>query len=282
MKIFGTATVIVILLVVLGCGGAKQPAEETAQECVPFGVEASVDDGVISVSFVDDCTRLKSGYNIYVSREPLAQRFPGDSLPPGVEPHNHAVFPGDTNPEDNVERYDAEGVENGTVCYVHVRTVFPDRGVSKPSNEVRVIPGPRGEITLSQSYESEQDGFSFARDSYVRADALENDLYYTAQYTQVTGKDFLASPSRLGFLRESKFRVLEGEGNLDEVAQRLDRNSPLPLDERVPVQQGDWVEILTQDNTFALVKVLGFEGTGEDRRIKLYYAYSPAAAGPLF
>ena len=268
---------IMLGVLATGCGGPKKTVDETATACVPFDVSVEVDNELAVVEFKSDCEQLISGYNIYVSRQPLAEQYPGATLPDGIEPHNHPVFPGDTDTDDEVETYEAEGLENGVRYHVHVRTVFPGGELSAPSREVAIVPGPRGEITLAVRYESEQDGFSFARDEYVRADNVDNDLYF---YTR-EGNDFLASPSRLGFLRSTKFRVLPFGGTLDEVTSQL-AGQPVPDQERVMVENGDWVQILTEDGTFALVQVREISGSGDSRSVRMFYAYSPVEGTPAF
>ncbi len=270
-------TVIVLVFLMAGCGPSKKTADEAGADCVPYGVQVEVDSELAVVGFKSDCEQLISGYNIYVSRQPLVQQYSGASLPGDIEPHNHPVFPGDTNTEDDAETYEADGLENGVRYFVHVRTVFPGGELSPPSSEVDIVPGPRGEMTLSVRYKSEQDGFSFVRDEYVRADNVDNDLYF---YT-LEGNDFLASPDRLGFLRTTKLRVLPHEGTLDEVTTEL-AGQPVPDQERVVVEKGDWVQILTEDGTFALVQVQEISGSGDDRSIRMFYAYSPVEGTPAF
>ena len=271
------AGAVLVIGLVAGCGPKKQPAEELSTACVPYEIAAEVNDGLITVLFKSECASLISGYNIYLSKEPLVEKYPGMDLPAFIEPHNHPVFAGDTNPEDGIEHYDAERIENGVTYYIHVRTMFADRTLSKPSPEIAVVAGPRGQFDLSIRYKSEQDGFSFAQNGYVRADGEPNDLYFYAK----DGQDYLASPDRLGFLRTTRFRTLPYKGDLAGITSRLSAE-PLPSDDRVRVKKGDWVEVMTADKTFALIKVVDIVGDGDDRRLRLQYAFSPAVGAPLF
>jgi len=136
---------------------------------------------------------------------------------------------------------------------------------------------PEGQFDLSIRYKSEQDGFSFAQNGYVRADGEPNDLYFYAK----DGQDYLASPERLGFLRTTRFRTLPYKGELADVTSRLTAEA-LPSDDRVRVKKGDWVEVMTEDKTFALIKVVDIVGDGDNRRLNLQYAFSPAVGAPLF
>ena len=128
----------------------------------------------------------------------MRKDYPGATLPSSVKPFNPTPFPGDTNPDDGVEHFTAEGLQNGVTYYVTIRTVYPDGTLSPPSREVGVVCNPRGEVEISIRYESEHDGYSFAGDRYVRADTDENDLYFFSK----DGIDYIASPDRLdGFLK---------------------------------------------------------------------------------
>jgi hypothetical protein len=222
---------------------------------------------------------MMSGYNIYISREPLVDRYPGSELPPTVKPFNNVPFPGDTDPSDGIQHFPAEGLENGVKYYVSVRVVNTDRSLSKPSNEVAAVCGPRGEIELSMRFKSDHDGFSFTQNGYVRADQLDNDLYFHSK----DGTDYLVSPHRLnGFLKVSKLYPLPFKGAFEDVKEKvaaLELNSP---SDKVAVKPGDWVLLATPDNKHALIKVLDVTGTGENRRIKLFYAYNPLPDELLF
>jgi hypothetical protein len=151
--------------------------------------------------------------------------------------------------------------------------------LSKPTNEVLAVCGPRRELQLSIRYASDRDGFSFDNNSYVRADALENDLYFFSK----DDTDFLSSPSRLGgFLKENRLQVLPFTGELDEVARQLAAQSNFPDADRVAVTKGDWVRVVTREGANALIKVLEISGDGDRRSIRLYIAYSALADEIIF
>ncbi len=247
--------------------------------CVPQDVQVEVNDGTMTVMFKDNCTQMKSGYNIYISRTPLVKQYPGTELPATIKPFNHPVFPGDTDPTDGIEHYNAEGLENGVVYYVSVRTVFSDRTLSKPSTEVTAVCGPRGEIELSMRYTSETDGFSFAENKFVRADNVKNDVYFFSK----NGKNFLVSPDKLdGFLRKSKLHVLPYKGSFREVAAKINSSGISATEQQVTITPGTWVLLVTEEQYPALLKILEISGTAKKRQVKFFYAFSPRKNAPFF
>lgn len=269
-----------LLSVALLAGCAPQKAvREVAELCYPYDASVEVNNRQMTVAWRTNCHRLMSGYFIYISKEPLVEKYPGTEMPASVIPFNHIPFPGDTNPEDEIEHFVAEGLNNGVKYYVSVRVVNPDRTLSKPSNEVAVVCGPRGEMHLSIRYKSDKDGFSFEKNTPVRADDLDNDLYFHSR----DGNDYLVSPNRLdGFLKANKFLVLPFKGDFDQVKMKLPTLGKNPDSDRVVVREGNWVYILTSENKYALVKVLSVSGEGERRSLKLFYAYSPLSNEAIF
>ena len=262
-------TAILIVAVVAGCG--PKVSEEIPSECVPKDMRVLPNSGMMTVIWKSDCRRLIGGYNIYISEEPLAKAYPGQEVPSSVAAFNLTPFPGDTNPDDGEEHFVAEGLTDGVKYYVTVRTVFPDRSLSKPSEEIVISCGARGEIELPIRYRSDNDGFSFARNDYVSSTDLANDLCFFSK----DGVDYLMSPSRLdGFLKENKLALLKFRGELNAVRAKVAASGTTPAEERVAVKKGDWVHIRTNDNKNALVQVLDVSGQGDDRRIKLFVAYS--------
>lgn len=257
----------------------KKESWESRGECYPYDARVEVNDRQMTVIWKKRCSRLMSGYNIYISTEPLVSRYPGTELPASVKPFNPTPFPGDTNPEDNLEHFEATGLKNGVKYYVSVRVVNPDRTLSKPTNEVVAVCGPRGEMELSVRYKSEHDGFSFEKNEYVRADNLENDLYFFSK----NGTDYLSSPNRLdGFLRKNKFHVLPFKGTFEEIKEQFARYDTPPTQERVAIKPGDWVHMVTPEGTNALLYVKKIEGEGEKRQVRLFYAYSPLPHEAIF
>jgi hypothetical protein len=194
------------------------------------------------------------------------------------EPFNHTPFPGDTDPEDAFEHFVAEGLKNGVKYNVAVRVVYPDGSLSRASNRVAAVCGPRGDITLAMRYKGNNDGFSFEQNTYIAADDLNNDLYFFSK----DGIDYLASPSRLnGFLKANRFKVLPLKGELEDIKGRVPGYKDAPDEDRVAIEKDDWVLIRLPDETYTLVRVRDVYGQGEERSIRLFYAYDPlpGAAG---
>jgi hypothetical protein len=266
-----------ILLTLAGCG-PKTGSGGEAHRGDSYNLQIDVNDGSMIVAWKRHTGGMISGYNIYISEEPLAARFPGPGIDPSIQPHNRTPFPGDTNPDDNMEYYTAESLENGLRYYVSVRIVFPDGTLSEPSREVTAVCGPRGEIDLAVRYQSDHDGYSFEQNEYVRADAVDNDLYFFSK----DGIDHLASPIRLnGFLNDTRLLVLPYGGSLEEVSSRVMESKLTPTDDQVDISTGDWVLARTASGRHALLHVLALRGDGKERQIHLFFAYS-ALVGEVF
>lgn len=254
-----------LLLLVLSCGGKKEVADETRPTIQPVNVRVEPGHEKLTVIWERRGGGLFSGYNIYISQTPLAS-LSG----PYPQPFNPVPFPGDTDPTDNIEHFEAAGLTQGATYYVSVRAVYPDRTLSAPSNEVMTATGGRGVMDLGMRYNAQQDGFSFVSDGFVEADDLANDLYYY----NAAGSHFLASPIRLnGFLRNSRLYKLPVRGSLDDARASLADYTGRPADDRVEITIGDWVLVRTDDNTHALINVTGVAGAGPDAIVQLWYAY---------
>ncbi len=267
-----------VITLVSGCGPTKI-AEEKSTACEPRDIQVDAANESLDISWRDDCTELKSGYNIYITDTPLVSKYPNGEIPTSVKPFNLTTYPGDTDPEDPVEHFVAKGLENGTKYFVSVRVVNADQTMSKPSKEVAAVPGPRGEIELSIRYNGNDDGYSFDKNEYVRADASTNDLYFYS----LKGKDYLASPDRLnGFLKKNRFAKLSFHGDFAALRKQIDRIKTSPSQEKLEITPGDWLLIRTDTKTWALVNVLGLTGSGDQRKVKLFFAYDPAPGEMIF
>lgn len=269
----------VLVLIALGCAPKKPPVEYD-RTIAAVDVNVEVNSETMTVSWKKAGEGMIAGYNIYISEEPLAARYPEAAAKPTFQPYNDEPFPGDTNPDDGVEYFIANNLENGVKYYVSVRVVYPDKSVSKSSNEVLAVCGPRGAIELAVRYEGEHDGFSFEKNEYVKADAVDNDVYFFSKRFA----DILNSPVRLnGFLRKNKFLLLPFRGTFEQVSEQLAQNPMTATNEFAPVKVGDWVLIQTPEKKNALVNVLGFSGEqGEERRVRLFYAYSALTGEIVF
>jgi hypothetical protein len=266
-----SAFALILMISASGCG-PKKPGDEVSSRCQPSDVRVDVNSGTMDVYWKSNCDQLISGYNIYINEEPIVEKYPGATLPESVTPFNGEPYAGDTNPDDDIEHFTAERLENGKKYFVSVRIVNPDRTVSKPSNEVVAVCGPTGEIELSIRYKSSQDGFSFERNEYVAADAIENDLYFFSN----------GDGDYLSFLKENLLGKLALKGSYNDVRHRLCEISSKPGEQRIAVRKGDWLHIATPDDTNAVLKVLDISGAGSDRKIRLFFAYNPLPGELIF
>ncbi len=268
MKILGSV-LLVLAMVFISCAPKKVTDEQKA-DCRPSNLRVEAANEQLTVMWDMECESLYGGFNIYISDEPLAEKYP-NGIPESIEPHNTSLFKGDTDPFDKVEHYEAKYLKNGQIYYVSACVVFPDMTTSVMTNEVKAVCGPRGEIELSLRYKSDRDGYSFEKDNFVRADNIDNDLYFFSK----DGKDYLNSPVRLdGFLKKNLLAKLPFKGSFEEVkAKVLSANISPDLD-KLEIKKGDWVQLVTPDNKFALINVIDISGTGNKRVVKLYFAYT--------
>lgn len=288
LKIYRCIAAVVVCASCIACTGCTPrditPAEETVEqkfavEIRPIELSAEPGKGRMTVQWKRSGDGLFSGYNIYISEQPLGSGGYSSVDADTVTPFNLSPYPGDTDPTDGLETFEAEGLENGRKYFVSVRVINPDRTESAPSNEVMVVCGPRGEIRLNARFAGEKDGYSLSKDQYVRADSPENDLYFYHK----DGTDYLASPNRLGgYARVTGFAKLTFKGELQFLRSQLRKSPPNPADDRVAVKNGDWILLKRSDNTYAVVNVRGFEGTARERKITLYFMYCPLEGELLF
>jgi len=217
--------IFTVLLYLTGCG--PKISEETPSGCIPNDIIVKPGNKMMEIAWKNDCPSLISGYNIYISK-----------TPDGKEPFNATIFPGDTNPDDDIEHYIASGLESGVKYYVTVRTVFPNLTMSPPSEKLVTACGSRREIELFIRHKSEPDGFSFENDKYVKAGGLTNDIYFFSK----DNLDYLSSPHRLdAFLRNSKFEILPYNGELNDIKSDVMLSKTEPSKDRVAVKVGEWV-----------------------------------------
>ena len=269
---------VLLALLLFSCQSAKY-GDEFPKGCYPHDLIVEVDAKSMVLKWQKKCKRAISGYNIYISETPLAAKYAGKQLPKDIRPLNLEPFPGDTNPDDGIEVYKAEGLKDGQKYYVSVRILMPDGKESRPTSEIMAVCGGRGEIELSIRYKSNQDGFSFIENSFVRADNEQNDLYYYFK----DGEDYIASPHKLnGFLRKNSLQLLPLKGEPSEIKTRIKEIKPNSGSDRLAVAAGNWIRLYTPEGASALVRVLGFSGDGDNRKIRLYYAYLPLKDEMLF
>src|SRR5574341_1327070 len=160
---------LVLLAFVVSCGGPKMDGV-FPRSCKPYDLSVTVDSWKMTIRWRSDCARSIGGYNIYISTEPLAPQYAKRQIPEQMPTFNHEIFPGDTNPEDSLEVFEATGLTDGVKYYVSVRIILPNGVQSKPTREIATVCGPSGEIELSGRFKSEHDGFSLIQEKFVRAD----------------------------------------------------------------------------------------------------------------
>lgn len=258
-----------VALLLASCG-PPPPSEELSAPCRPFDISAESTDGGLKIGWKVDCPQLISGYNVYIAPTSAESFRDTSTLPP--EPHNAAVYPGDTDLDDPTVYYDASGLNNGILYRVAVRVVFPDRTMSPPSEPRLATCGPRGEFELETRYKGERDGFSFTLGEHVRADDLNNDLYYYSK----NGVHYLASPSRLdGFLRINHFMPQPKTWSFEEYILRGNTHGEKPTEDRLEIHEGDLIWMTTTDGDQAQIRVLKLKGADEKGTVRLEYAYWP-------
>ncbi len=252
------------------------PSADVSYTAYADSVSVEVNDHRMTVAWVKRGAGAISGYNIYVSPQPLVRE---SVIEQATKPHNESPFPGDTEPDDGIEHYVAESLDNSVRYYVSVRVVYPSGALSRRSNEVLAVCGPRGEMELALRYQGEHDGWSFEGNRFVRADATDNDLYFFSR----EGADYLASPDRLnGFLNANKFVVLPYKGTLRAVAEQLTESKITATEDQVQVSEGDWVLVSKTNGRNALLKVLRVSGAGNSRTISLAFAYCTLVGETIF
>ena len=259
----------VLTLTIIGCG-PREIAEETTTACIPENLQVDVKDGAMDVIWENSCENLISGYNIYISE---------DKNQAEANPYNNGPFPGDTNPEDGKEIYEAKQLQNGKKYYVSVKIINADQTLSKPSEQILAVCGPREEIELSIRFKSDNDGYSFKDNNYVRADNVDNDLYFWSK----DNVDYISSPHKLdGFLKNNKLSKISFTGEFAELKVKINSVKKGKQTDRLEIKENDWILLETADKKHALINILGFTGSGEERKISMFIAYSPIAGEMIF
>lgn len=259
-----TIIALTALFVLASCGPKPQPGSETTQETTVSDISAETNDHEMTILWKKHGDALISGYNIY-----LSDKAPGERTG-ATRPYNTTPYPGDTEADDDIEHFVATGLDNGVVYYAWVKVLFPDGSESAPTGETVAMCGPKGEIELAIRNKGEHDGFSFEKNEYVDAYSVDNDLYFFSQESV----DYIASPARLdGFINHSQFLAIKFIDNYEKLTRVLMTGQLTPIEDRVAVKARYWVLVKTQRGTYALLWVDSFSGEGENRTVKLRYAY---------
>jgi hypothetical protein len=270
-------TLITLTLLPISCGPPSKIDFDESRRCIPHSLTLDTATSRFArIAWNPGCpgTRVMRGFNIYLSPVPLADKYPGRDLPESIPPFNDKTYPGDTIGDPNRETYACEEIENATVYYAHVRAIYNDNSLSEPTNEIEVIAYPQGEIDLGVSFSGDNDGFSFAGDSYCRTDDLENDVYFYHK----DGKDYLCSPSRLGPVNRTTRIYIDGEStSLGEVSEISPRGE---YAERVELRLHGIYILTTEEGYPAKLWVKEITGTGDQRRIICEYLFRPPVKRP--
>lgn len=258
-------------IVLISCGPPAKVGDQ-AKLCQPTDLKVvTVGNGRAIIAYNPGCpeTRILRGFNIYVSPVPLVGKYGGRALPSSVKPHNPEIYPGDPEGTFDRETYEIKNVANATRYYVHLRTVYSDKSLSLPTNEIELVCWPQGEIDLAVSYSGKQDGFSFTLDNYCGTDDIENDMYFFHK----DGFDYFCSPARLSAVnRKSKlFNVAAGtlHGDLGRL-QRIGYEY-----KKIKIFQGERYLLETEDGHVAGLYIKRFEGEGSNRRVIFDYLFKP-------
>jgi hypothetical protein len=265
---------LTLLLLTSGCFPLKKRIKMASEECAPANLTVRPGDRTLFLEWDTNCPEgaLLSGYNIYLEEKPTYEKYHEIVPPKKIKPYNRTPYPGDTDPQSHFETMVIDNLDNGTEYFVTVRTVFPDRTVSVSSNEIGVMCRPEGEFDLAFRFSDLNDGFSFAQGRFVRADAVENDLYFFRK----DGFDFIASPHRLnGFLRETRFFSL---GKTENIYQYEEFQLDIPPTDKIPVLKGESYLIETEDNNYAKIRIEEITGERKERVLHIRYIYQPVKA----
>ncbi len=256
-------------LFLIQCGPPPGDGELPRKRCAPSNLIVKPGDGSLFLKWDTGCTDdiLLTGYNVYIETRPLNEKYRYRDLPSRIKPFNSGPYPGDTDPENRYETFLIGNLENGVEYFVTVRAAYSNRKQSMASNEVAAICRPEGEFELAFRYTDENDGFSFAESSSVRADGDRNDLYFYHK----DGMDYLASPKRLnGYLRNSEFYSL---GRTDDIYQYPELEFDIPPSDRIPVMVGESYLIKTSDGNYTKIRIEDAVGERKERKLKIRYIY---------
>lgn len=207
------------------------------------------------------------GFNIYYSPTPLVGRYPGRELPDNIAPYNNEIYPGALDATPDREFFEFEDIPLGQLFYVHVRVVNSDRSLSLPSNEIKMVCFPQGELDLAVSYSGDEAGFSFITDGHCNTDAVVNDLYFYSK----DGNDYLCSPSRISDVnRQNKIYTAGKAETLGDTENISPVGSPAEKVELIP---GTIYIIETEDGHFAKLRLVRMTGDGDNRRAVFEYFF---------
>jgi len=274
------AWLFVLTVIMVGCAAPPPPPIQKAVpgptaadrlRLAPKLSESGFGSNQVAILWTVDrkTSDILRGYNVFVSADSaLPGRQTGDERLAGAL-YGGTHYAGDTDGDTRRESITIEGLTTGAVYFLHVRTVFPDGSESLPSNQLRVVPRPRGTFTLVPRFEVGHDGFSFANDVPVEGLSEQNDLYlYVAE-----GAVYLASPDRLDrSLRATRFVDLGASGSLED-------HPLLPSDakkvDRISVEFGRSIGVALADGRIAKLRPSEVDFQSNPPRATFEYLYQP-------
>lgn len=261
-----------LFIVGWGCPPPKPqpqvPVVTAPEKTGPENVTTLAHNESITLVWPERRTTPISGYLAYLDTVPILRR--DGSMSGDLKPFNSIPYPGDLTPDNGTLEFPLHGLRNGVVYYAVVRTQYPDRSLSSPSNQVSAICGPRMATNVGIRYKSESDGLSLVRGITVRADDPANDLFFATK----DGTAYLGSPHRISEAgRRVQFAVLKRAYYMQGV--RIDNPQTLAWQDRVNVQNEDWLLARTPEHCFGLIRVDSLSGSGERSAVWLTAAYCP-------
>jgi hypothetical protein len=271
-RIFPLSICFAIVILLASCGPPTPIDIDESKRCLPRNlVLDTTANNYALIAWDPGCpgTRIMRGFNIYLSPVKLAEKYPGAEMPESIEPFNPEIYPGDTRGNPNHETFECKEIENATAYYAHVRAVYNDNTLSRPTNEIEIIVYPQGKLDLGVSYSMKNDGFSFEKNDYCGTDDIENDIYFY----HLDGKDFLCSTARIGPVnRKTEIYIGEQDMTLENLSEITANDSP---SEKVELQPDGVYLIITEDGYPARLRLIEITGTENDRVAKFEYRYRP-------
>lgn len=268
-------------LILSGCA-AKRPVEKalpsTGRHLVPSGlaVEHTPENIRLSWKTNRQPTDLISGYNIYISAEQRIREIGSADQRVSSCLRSGQTYPGDNDPRTDVETAVLNGLEFGVEYFLHLRTVSADGTIGAPSEEIAVIPRPAGRINLMSRFAGKRDGYSFAKQQYLPANNILNDMYLYVRRDSV----FAASPHRLDrTLRWAEFYEL-GPGESIAAFPRVEL--PPKGKPTLHLKTGYLYIVSTPENCLAKLYIVGVRKSSGPTELIIDYIYQPRCGVGIF
>jgi len=272
---------VFVLVMVSGCGPQRPPVEEQpsiAVHLVPSDLECENLTRKIVLSWVTNRRPedVIAGYNIYIAPEKSLASLPSDSPDLAEYLWKGITYPGDTDPRTDVEQVEIADLDYGTEYFIHIRTVSAYGNLGAASEEIQVIPRPTGQIRLVPRFGGEGEGYSFARQEYVKSRDPRNDLYLFVRNDSV----FAASPHRLDrSLRYSEFHRAGASSSIDDYPTwEISRKGQVSIN----LQRGVTYILSTPETCLAKFRVAQIEGKGKQTVVAVDYVFQPRCGVGIF